>query len=167
MTSAFAQDGFCFTVSGASTPLQTPYSIAKPATATADPAEYSSAAASWFVAHVNVPDWGICGASGSLAVHLADATTTQFVDVAVPTVLAAVSRTSALSFSPSSTATSSRAPVSTGLSTSAKVAIGVAVPVIVLAVVSAALILWFTYRKQRAARMERRVEGKLGTETRE
>ena len=132
MTSAFAQDGFCFTVSGASTPLPTPYSVAKPATATATPAQYSSAAASWFVAHLNVPDWGVCGKSGSLAVHLADATTTQFINVAVPTVLGAVSpsrtATSALSYSaPSATA-------STGLSTSAKAAIGVGVPVIVLAV---------------------------------
>ena len=169
MTSAFAQDGSCFTVSGASTPLQTPYSVAKPATATANPAEYSSAAASWFVGHLNVPDWGICGENGSLAVHMADAKTTQFVNVAIPTVLGAVSRTSPLS--PSGTATSVishsslSAPASTGLSTSAKVAIGIAVPVIVLGVVLSGLILWFTYRKQRAAGMERRVEAKLGTET--
>ena len=166
MTSAFAQDGSCFTVSGASTPLQTPYSVAKPATATANPAEYSSTAASWFVGHLNVPDWGICGKNGSLAVHMADAKTTQFVDVTVPTVLGAVSRTSLLS--PSSTATSHSsplAPASTGLSNGAKVAIGVAVPVIVLGVVLSGLILWFSYRKQRGARMERRTEAKLGTET--
>ena len=168
MTSAFAQDGSCFTVSGASTPLQTPYSVAKPATATAQPAEYSSAVASLFVDHLNVPDWGICGENGSLAVHLADAKTTQFVDVAVPTVLGAVSRTPLLT--PSSTATSVishsslSAPTSTGLSTSAKAAIGIAVPVIVLAVVLSGLILWFTYRKRRVARMERRTEDKLGTE---
>ena len=162
MTSAFAQDGFCFTVSGASTPLQTPYSVAKPATATAQPAEYSSAAASWFVGHLNVPDWGICGKNGSLAVHLADAKTTQFVEVAVPTVSGAVPL-----LSPSSTATLviSHSSASTGLSTSAKAAIGVAVPVIFLAVVLSGLILWFKYRKQRAARMERRIEDKLGTET--
>ena len=164
MTSAFAQDGSCFTVSGASTPLRSPYSVAKPATAPANPAQYSSAAASWFVDHLNVPDWGICGENGSLAVHLADAKTTQFVDVAVPTILGAVP-------SPSSTAnsvtshSSLSAPVSTGLSTSAKAAIGVAVPVIVLTVVVSGLMLWFTYRKQRNARMERRTEGKLGTET--
>ena len=158
MTSAFAQDGFCFTVSGASTPLQTPYSVAKPATATAQPVEYSSAVASWFVGHLNVPDWGICGKNGSLAVHLADAKTTQFVDVAVPTVLGAVSRTSLLG--PSGTASAS-----TGLSTSAKAVIGVAVSIIVLAVVLSGLILWLRYLKQRAARMERRVEEKLGTKT--
>ena len=165
MTSAFAQDGSCFTVSGASTPLQTPYSVAKPATATAQPAEYSSAVVSWFVGHLNVPDWGICGENGSLAVHLADAKTTQFIDVAVPTVLGAVPPPS-----PSSTATSVishsslSAPASTGLSTSAKAAIGIAVPVIVLAVVLSGLILWFTYRKRRVARMERRIDDKLGTE---
>ena len=164
MTSAFAQDGYCFTVSGASTPLQTPYSVAKPATATAKPAEYSSAAASWFVGHLNVPDWGICGENGSLAVHLADATTTQFVDVAVPTVLGAPSRTPLL-LSPSSAAISRPTPASSGLSTSAKTAIGVFVPVIVLAVVLSGLILWFKYRKQRAARMERRIEAKVGMET--
>ena len=164
MTSAFAQDGFCFTVSGASTPLQTPYSVAKPTTATAKPAAYSSAAASWFVGHLNVPDWGICGENGSLAVHLADATTTQFVDVAVPTVLGALSRTPLL-LSPSSTAISRPAPASAGLSTSAKAAVGIAVPVIVLTVVLSGLILWFKYRKQRAARMERRIEAKIGTET--
>ena len=167
MTSAFAQNGYCFTVSGASTPLQTPYSVSKPATATSQPTAYSSAAASWFVGHLNVPDWGICGQNGSLAVHMADATTTQFVDVAVPTVLGAVSRTSS-SLSPSSSTAASQpslcAPASTGLSTSAKAAIGVAVPVIVLAVVGSGLVLWFSYRKQRAARIERRVEGKLGTE---
>ena len=163
MTSAFAQDGFCFTVSGASTPLPTPYSVAKPATATAAEAQYSSAAASWFIAHLNVPDWGICGKNGSLAVHLADATTTHFVNVAVPTVLGAVSpssstATSAISYSsPSATA-------STGLSTSAKAAIGVGVPVIVLAVVVSGLILWFTYRRRRVARMERRVEENLRRE---
>ena len=155
MTSAFAQDGFCFTVSGASTPLQTPYSVAKPATATAKPAEYSSAAASWFVGHLNVPDWGICGKNGSLAVHLADAKTTQFVNVAVPTPLLSPSSTATLVISPSS---------STGLSTSAITAIGVAVPLIVLAVVLSGLILWIRYRKQRAARMDRRVEEKLGME---
>ena len=158
MTSAFAQDGFCFTVSGASTPLQTPYSVAKPATATAQPGEYSSAAASWFVGHLNVPDWGICGKNGSLAVHLADAKTTQVVNVAVPTPLLSPSSTATLVVFPSSPSSS------TGLSTSAKAAIGVFVPLIVLTVILSGLILWLRYRKQRAARMQRRVEEKLGTE---
>lgn len=57
------------------------------------------------------------------------------------------------------------APESAGLSASAKAAIGVAVPVIVLAVVLPALILWFRYRNQRTASVERKMEGKLGTET--
>ena len=166
MTSAFSQNGYCFTVSGASTPLQTPYSVAKPTTATAKPAEYSSAAATWFVNHLNVPDWGICGENGSLAVHLADAQTTHFVNVAVPTILGAVSRTPLLSSSSTATMIVTQSPTaSAGLSTSAKAAIGVAVPVIVLAVVLPALILWFRYRKQRAASMERKIQEKLGTET--
>ena len=94
---------------------------------------------------------------------MADKTTTHFVNVAVPTVLGAVSR-------PSSTASSSisisspSATAETGLSTSAKAAIGVGVPVVVMAVVVSGLIIWFTYRKRRAARIERRVEEKLGLE---
>lgn len=170
MTSAFTQNGFCFTVSGASTALQTPYSIAKPATATAKPTEYSSAVATWLVDYLNVPDWGICGEDGSVAVHLADAATTTVVNVAVPTSLGAIPRGPFLSAS-SSTATVTvpqsplSAPASTGLSASAKAAIGVAVPVIVLAVVLPALIVWFRYRKQRAAAMERKMQGKSGRET--
>lgn len=174
MTSAFTQNGFCFTVSGASKALQTPYSIAKPATATAKPTQYSSAVATWLVDYLNGPDWGNCGENGSLAVHLADAATTNIVNVAVPTGLGAISRgpflsPSSSSSSPSSTAavTVSQSPSSSGLSTSAKAAIGVAVPVIVLAVLVPALILWFRYRKQRAALLmrERKMEGKLGTGT--
>lgn len=98
---------------------------------------------------------------------MVDAKTTQFVNVAVPTVLGAVSRTSSSLSPSSSTATSQSslcAPASTGLSTSAKAAIGVAVPVIVLAVVGLGMVL-LSYRKQRAAKMERGVERKLGTET--
>lgn len=173
MTSAFTQDGSCFTVSGASTALQTPYSIAKPATATAKPTEYSSAVATWLVDYLNVPDWGICGGNGSLAVHLADAATTNVVNVAVPTGLGAISRGPFLSASSSSSSTATvlvsqsppPAPESAGLSASAKAAVGVAVPVIVLAIVLPALILWFRYRRQRAASMEKNMQKKkLGTE---
>ena len=167
MTSAFAQDGFCNTVSGASRALQTPYSVVQPATATADPTQYSSALATWFVDHLNVPDWGICGKNGSLAVHMADAGTTAVVNVAVPTVLGAVLRTS--SSPSSSTVTSARVTDSTraskGLSAEAKAAIGVCVGVGVLALVVPGLILWYRYRKQRKAMMERKMEEKLETET--
>ena len=176
MTSAFTQNGFCFTVSGASTSLQTQYSVAKPSTtastnsaiASARLAEYSSAAATWFVNFLNVPDWGVCGANGSLAVHMADddATTTQFVNVAVPTGLGAIFRTPLLASSSSSTSTVGEVAASSGLSTSDKALIGVGVPVIVLMVVLPGLILWFRLRKQRAAAlMERKLQEKLGTET--
>ena len=156
MTSAFSQNGFCFTVSGAPRPLQTPYSIAKPATATAKPAEYSSAVATWLVNYLNVPDWGTCGGDGSLEVHLADAETTVSVHVAVPTALGAISRGPLLP--PSSSATSVVLPsshsttASAGLSMGAKAAIGIAVPVIVLSSVLLGLIFWFRYRKQRGIR---------------
>ena len=172
ITSAFTQDGSCYTVSGAPTPLQTQYSVAKPAIATAKPAQYSSAVATWFVNFLNVPDWGVCAENGSLAVHLADAETTNTIEVAVPTGLGAVSRRLLLSSSSSSsTATlvvsqskiSAQAP--TGLSASAKAAIGVAVPVIVLALVLPGLILWVKYRKQRGAMLERKVQEKPGIET--
>lgn len=170
ITSAFAQDGSCYTVPGPQTLLQTQYSVAKPAIATAKPAQYSSAVATWFVNFLDVPDWGTCGGNGSVAVHLADAETINTVEVAVPTALGAVSRRPLLPPSPS-TATSVVAQsslstqASTGLSASAKAAIGVAVPVIVLALVLPGVILWLKYRKQRAAKLERKVQEKLGTET--
>ena len=166
MTSAFAQDGLCTTVSGASTPLQAPYSILKPATATADPTQYSSAVATWFVDHLNVPDWGICGENGSLAVHMANSQTTAFVDVAVPTILGAVSKSS-----PTTTATlvvtQSSLPMtgSAGLSATSKAIIGVVVAVVVLTLVILGLLLWFKYRQQRKAMVEKGIEGKLETET--
>ena len=87
LTSAFAQDGTCVTNSGAPTPLQTPYSVANQGLVTADSAQYQSAVATWFVTFLDVPDWGICGENGSLAVHMAYADTTAFVNVAVPTTL--------------------------------------------------------------------------------
>ena len=170
LTSAFTQDGFCYTVPGPPTLLQTQYSVAKPAIATAKPAQYSSAVATWFVNFLDVPDWGTYAENGSLAVHLAGAETIRVIEVAVPTGLGAVSRRPLLSPSPS-TATSVVAQsslstqASTGLSASAKAAIGVAVPVIVLALVLPGVILWAKYRKQRAAKLERKVQEKLGTET--
>ena len=95
-----------------------------------------------------------------------DATTTQFVNVAVPTGLGAISRTPLLASSSSSINTVGVVAASSGLSTSDKALIGVGVPVIVLMVVLPGLILWFRLRKQRAAAlMERKLQEKLGTET--
>ena len=169
MTSTFSQDGFCFTISGASTPLQTPYSVAKPTTATADLARYQSAAATWFVNSLSVPDWGVCGANGSLAVHMADADAIAVVNVAVQTTLGAASPTSfAVPSSTASlvgTASSVSKSGSGGLSTRVKAAIGLVVSVVILALVLPGLVLWYRYRKQRAAGMERRIQEKLETET--
>ena len=169
MTSAFSQDGFCATISGASSPLQTLYSVAKPTAATTDPALYQSAVATWFVSFLEVPDWGVCGENGSLAVHLDSADTTAVVNVAVQTTRGASLRTSFAS--PSSTASlavtpsSLPTPASTGLSTRAKAAIGLVVSVVVLALILPGLLLWHKYRKQRAAMTERKILDKLETET--
>lgn len=169
MTSTFSRDGYCFTISGASTPLQTPYSVAKPTTATVDPAQYQSAVATWFVSFVDVPDWGVCGENGSLAIHMADADATAVVNVAVQTILGVASPTSFAV--PSSTASlvgttsSVSKSASGGLSTRLKAAIGLVVSVVVLALVLPGLVLWYRYRKQRAAGMERRIQEKLETET--
>ena len=160
MTSAFAQAGSCVTVSGAASPLPTPYSIAKPAVATADPAQYQSTLATWFVDLLKVPDWGICGINGSLAVHMANANTTAFVNVAVPTLLGVVP----LANTATVIVTQSALPhsCSTGLGTSAKVAIGCIVAgVVVLGVLLPGTILWYRHRKQQAAVIERRTREKL------
>lgn len=169
MTSAFAQDGFCTTISGASTPLQTPYSVSKPSSVTADPAGYQSAAATRFVNFLSVPDWGICGEDRSLAVHLATAGTTAVVNVAVTTTLGVEASTSLAS--PSNTAglaatqSSLSKPASTTLSTRAKAAIGIAVSVVVLAMIIPGLLLWYRYRKQRAAMIEKKLREKLEPES--
>ena len=172
MTSAFTQDGFCFTVSGASSTLPTPYSVAKPATATANPTQYSSAVASWFVNYLDVPDWGVCGGDGSLVVHMVDAKTTQVVNVAVPTVLGAGSRTPIVSASNTAggvVVTPSSVPTrgSSGLSAGAEAAIGVAVVVGVLGILVPGVVLGVRYRsrKQRRAVEERMAREKLGMET--
>ena len=168
MTSAFAQDGFCITNSGASTALQTPYSIAVPATATADPAQYQSAMATWFINFLGVPDWGVCGENGSLAVHMTDAATTRFVNVAVPTILGAASPTSLAS--PYNTvtlvATQSSRPKSgsAGLGTDAVAVISVVVAVVFLGLVASGMILWYKYRRQQAAMIERNLQKKLEVE---
>lgn len=168
MTSAFSQDGFCATVSGASTPLQTPYSVVKPTAATTDPALYQSVVATWFVDFLDVPDWGICGENGSLAVYMESADTTAVVNVAVRTTLetalltsfASPSNTASLAVTPSSLPT----PASAGLSTRAKAAIGLVVSVVVLALILPGLLLWYKYRKQRATTIERKIQDKLETE---
>lgn len=159
MTSAFSQDEFCITNSGASTSLQTPYSVAKLATATADPARYQSAVATWFVNYLSVRDWGICGENGSLAVHMANETATSFVDVAVPIVSSSETATLVV------TQSSLPKPASVGLSSGVKAAIGLVVSVVVLGLILPALVLWYKYRIQHAAMMERKIEEKLETET--
>ena len=168
MTSTFAEDGSCITISGASTALQTPYSVAVPPTATVDPAQYQSAVATWFVNFLEVPDWGVCGENGSLAVHLTNAATTRFVNVAVPTTLGAASRTSLTS--PTDTVTSlvtqSSPPKSApaGLGADAVAVIGVVVAVVLLCFISSGVILWYKYRKQQAAMKERNIQEKLEVE---
>ena len=170
MTSAFAQDGHCITNSGASTPLATPYSVAKPITATADPAQYRSAVATWFVNFLNVSDWGICGDNGSLAVHMANADTTAVVNVALTTTSGVIISTTSY-LSPTSTASlvvsqsSFPTPASSGLSTGIKAAIGLLVSVVVLALMIPGFVLWYRYRKQRAATMEEKIQEKLEMET--
>lgn len=172
MTSAFTQNGFCFTNSGASSALPTPYSVAKPASATANPTQFSSALASWFVDALKVPDWGVCGADGSLVVHLAGAETTQTVNVAVPTVLGAISRTSSLPSASTSagglvvTPSSHGTEASGGLSAGAKAAVGVMVAVVVLGLLVLGLVLFSRYgaRKHREAMMKEMAELKLGVE---
>ena len=168
MTSAFAQDGFCITNSGASTALQTPYSVAVPPTATADPARYQSAAATWFINFLGVPDWGVCGENGSLAVHMADAATTRSVNVAVPTSVGAASPTSLMS--PTNTVTlvvtqSSRPKSgSAGLGADAVAVISVIVALVFLGLVSSGVILWYRYRRHQAALTERNIQKKLEVE---
>lgn len=145
LTSAFAQDGSCVTISGASTPLQTPYSVVKPATATADPAQFSSAVATWFISYLNVPNWGVCGEGGELEVHMADAGTTAFVNVAVPTVLGVAERTSSLEMSSTVTTVVTQISRPThaegGLSASDKAAIGVAAAIVGLVLLVLGLLL--------------------------
>lgn len=168
MTSAFSQDGFCATVSGASTPLQTPYSIAKPTAATTVPALYQSALATWFVSFLDVPDWGVCGENGSLAVHMANADTTAVINVpvqttlgvALPTSSASSSSSASLAVTPSSIPTST----STGLSNRDKAAIGLGVSVVFLALILPGSLLWYRYRKQRRAMAERTIQDKVETE---
>lgn len=168
MTSAFAQNGLCVTVSGASTPLQTPYSVAQLST-NANPAQYQSGAATSFVQFLKVPDWGVCGENGSLAVHMTNTDTTAFFNVAVSTISGVASPTSLLSSSNTAAlvATESQLskPASNGLSTRDKAAIGLVVSVVVLALVLPGLILWYKYRKQHAAMTERRIQEKLEMET--
>ena len=168
MTSAFAQDGFCITNSGASTALQTPYSVAVPPTATADPARYQSAVATWFVGFLGVPDWGVCGENRSLAVHMTNAATTRSVNVAVPTILGAASPTSITT--PTNTVTlvvtQSSLPESSsaGLGADAVAVISVVVSVVFLGLVLSGIILWYKYRKQQAAINERRIQKKSEAE---
>ena len=168
MTSAFAQDGFCITNSGASSALQTPYSVAVPPTATADPAQYQSAVATLFINFLEVPDWGICGEDGSLAVHMAEAASTRSVNVAVSTTLGAASLTSLAS--PTNTATlgvtqSSRPKSgSAGLGADDVAVISVLVAVVFLGLVSSCLILWYRYRRQQTAIKERNIQKKLEVE---
>ena len=168
MTSAFAQDGSCITDSGASTALQTPYSVAVPPTATVDLAQYQSAVATWFVNFLGVPDWGVCGEDGSLAVHLTNAATTRFVNVAVPNSLGAASPTSLTS--PTNTVTSlvtqSSPPKSgpAGLGTNAVAVISSFVAVVLLGFVSSGVFLWYEYRGQQAAMNERNIQKELEVE---
>ena len=169
MTSAFSQDGFCATISGASTPIQTPYWVAKPTAATTNPVLYQAAAAARFVSFLDVPDWGICGENGSLAVHMANADTTAVVNVEVQTTLGAALPT--YFASPSNTAnlavTTSSLPAtaSTGLSNRAKATIGLVVSIVLLALLLPGGLLLYQYRKQRAAIIERKIQEKLETET--
>ena len=169
MTSAFAQNGFCITNSGASSALQTPYSVAVRPTATADPAQYQSAVATWFINFLEVPDWGVCGEGGSLAVHMAEAATTRSVIVAVSTTLGAVSLKSLAS--PTNTVTlgvtqSSRPnPGSAGLGADDVAVISVVVAVVFLGLVSSCLILWYRFRRQQAAMNERNIGKQLEVES--
>ncbi|KAM0804458.1 hypothetical protein BDR22DRAFT_885711 [Usnea florida] len=168
MTSAFAQDGSCITNSGASTALQTPYSVAVPPTATVDPAQYQSAVATWFINFLGVPDWGVCGENGSLAVHLTNAATTRSVNVAVSTSLGIASLTSLTS--PTNTVTSLAthcSPPKSGpaaLGADAVAVISVVVAVVLLGFVSSGVFLWYEYRGQQAAMNERNIQNKLEVE---
>ena len=168
MTSAFAQDGFCITTSGASTALQTPYSVAVPPTATADPAQYQSAVATWFINFLGVPDWGVCGENGSLAVHMADATTTRSVNVPVETSVGAASPTSLASPTNTMTlaVTQSSHPKSgsAGLGADAVAVISVVVAVVFLGLISSGMVLWYKYQRQQAAMNERNIQKKLEVE---
>ena len=168
MTSAFAQDGLCTTDSGASTVLQTPYSVAVPPTATTDPAQYQSAVATWFINFLGVPDWGVCGENGSLAVHMIDAATTRSVNVAVPTILGAATPTSLTSptniLTLKGTQSSHPKSGSAGLGADAVAVISVVVAVIFLGLASSGVILWYKYRKQQAAMKERNIQKKLEVE---
>ena len=101
---------------------------------------------------------------------MANTRTTAFVNVAVPTILGAVSRSSTPS--PAATATvvvtQSSLPLTTasvGLSKESKTVIGVVVAVVVLTLVIPASLLWFKYRKQHKAMMEGKIESKLEAET--
>lgn len=165
MTSTFAQDGFCFTISGASSALQTPYSVAVPPTATADPAQYQSAVATGFINFLEVPDWGVCGENGSLAVHMADAAITRSVNVAVSTTLGAASLASLTS--PSNTVTSgvthSSRPKSgsAGLGADDVAVISVVVAVVFLGLVSSCMILWYKHRRQQEAMIQSNIQKKI------
>lgn len=169
MTSAFAQNGLCITNSGAPRPIPTPYSVANQGIATADPTQHQSALATSFVHFLNIPDWGICGENGSLAVHMANAETTAFVNVAISTTSGAALPISVLSSSSTAslvaTQSSLPTPASTGLTNRDKAAIGVVVSVFFLCLVLPGLVLWHKYRKQRAAKIERKIQEKLEIET--
>ena len=116
-----------------------------------------------------MPDWGVCGENGSLAVRMESADNSAVVDVAVRTILGATlptsfaspSNTASLAVTPSSLPT----PASTGLSTRVKAAIGLVVSVIVLGLILPGLLLWYKHRKQRAAMTERKIQDKAKTET--
>lgn len=99
---------------------------------------------------------------------MADAGTTAFVNVAVPTVLGVAERTSSLEMSSTVTTVVTQISRPThaegGLSASDKAAIGVAAAIVGLVLLVLGLLLWIRYRKQRAAMMERKIEEKLDTE---
>ena len=168
MTSAFTQDGFCFTNSGASRALQTPYSVSVPPTATADPAQYQSAVATWFINFLEVPDWGVCGKNGSLAVHMAEAATTRSVNVAVSTIRGAATPTSLTSTTNTGTliVTQSSRPKSgsAGLGADAVAVISVVVALVFLGLVSSCMLLWYKHRRHQAAINERNIQKKLEVE---
>ena len=102
---------------------------------------------------------------------MADADTTEIVNVAVPTVLGAVSRTALLSASSTAdglvgTPSSDSRGASGGLSAGTRAAIAMVVVIAVLVVVVPGLALWNRYRsrRQREKVVERMVEEKLGME---
>ena len=117
-----------------------------------------------------MPDWGVCGENGSLAVHMESADTTAVVNVAVQTTrekalltsFASPTNTASLAVTPSSLPTSASA----GLSTRAKAAAtGLVTSVGVLALILPGLLVWYKSRKQRAAMVDRKIQDKLEVET--